>query len=132
MIDRERLIQGESDRFSEVLSATDPAAGVPPCPGWSALDLFKHLIQVHQFWAAVIGDRLTEAAVGDFERSRPPLPDDPALLAALRGEATAALLAALTQRDPSEQAWSWFPPDQMVGFTWRMQREQRECRHDRH
>ena len=121
MIDRRRHIQDESDRFGVVLARTDPANRVPTCPDWNAVDLLKHFTQVHQFWAAVIGDRLTGTAVGEFEKSRPALPDDPAQLLDLRHEATADLLTALTDRDPSEQAWSWFPADQTVGFTWRMQ-----------
>ena len=121
MIDRSRHIQAESDRFGMVLAATDPATRVPTCPDWTAVDLLRHLTQVHRFWAAVIADRLTAAEVEEFERKRPELPDDPARLLDLRSEATADLLAALTGRDPSEEAWSWFPADQTVGFTWRMQ-----------
>jgi hypothetical protein len=69
----------------------------------------------------VIGDRLTGAAVGEFEQQRPPLPNDPVQLQHLRGAATCALLTALNGRDPCEPAWSWFAPDQTVDFTWRMQ-----------
>ena len=121
VIDRSRHIHAESDRFGAVLAATDPEARVPTCPDWNAVDLLKHLTEVHQFWAAVIGDRMTAAEVGEFEKSRPALPDDMAQLLDLRRGATADLLTALAARDPSEQAWSWFPADQTVGFTWRMQ-----------
>lgn len=121
MIDRRAQIATESDRFAAVLDAADPAAAVLTCPGWTALELLKHLTEVHQFWAAVIGDRLMGEAVGEFEENRPPLPDDPAELQQLRRQATADLLAALDGRDPSEEAWSWFGPDQSVDFTWRMQ-----------
>ena len=121
MIDRRRHIHDESDRFGVVLAGTDPGNRVPTCPDWNAADLLRHLAQVHQFWAAVIGDQLDETAVGQFEKSRPALPEDPALLLDLRREATADLLAALSRRDPSDKAWSWFPADQTVDFTWRMQ-----------
>lgn len=121
MIDRSDHILTESDRFAAVLASTDPGSRVPTCPEWNAVDLLKHVTQVHQFWAAVIGDRLTATEVGEFEKSRPALPDDPVPLLELRREATADLLRALGDRDPSEEAWSWFPPDQTVGFTWRMQ-----------
>ena len=121
MIDRRRHIQDESERLGLVLATTDPASRVPTCPDWTAVDLLKHLTGVHQFWATVIGDRLTAAQVSELDATRPALPDDPAELLDLRREATAQLLSALSARDPSEQAWSWFPPDQTVGFTWRMQ-----------
>lgn len=121
MFDRGLHIRTESDRFGDVLAATDPASRVPTCPDWAAVDLLKHLTQVHGFWAAVIGDRLTAAEVEEFEKNRPALPDDRRQLLELRRKATADLLVALSDRDPSEQAWSWFPADQTVGFTWRMQ-----------
>jgi uncharacterized protein (TIGR03083 family) len=121
MIDRERCIRMESDRIGETLGATDLRAMVPTCPDWNALDLLKHVTQVHGFWAAVIGDRLTGSAIEEFERNRPELPDDPVQLQALRLQATVDLLTTLNGRDPSEPAWSWFPPEQTVGFTWRMQ-----------
>ena len=120
-MDRGRQIQEESDRFGAVLAGCDPSSGVPTCPQWSAVDLLSHFVTVQRFWAVVIGDRLGGAAVADYERSRPPLPEDPATLLELRGQATTELLAALRSRDASEPAWSWFPPDQTVGFTWRMQ-----------
>jgi hypothetical protein len=44
---------------------------------------------------------LTATAVGEFEKSRPALPDDPAQLQNLRREATTDLLTALSERDPS-------------------------------
>lgn len=121
MIDRASHIRQESDRFAAVLANTDPTAAVPTCPGWTTVDLLKHLTQVHQFWAAVIGQRLLGERVGEFEENRPELPDDQAQLLALRSAATDDLLAALGSRDAGEEAWSWFPPDQTVDFTWRMQ-----------
>ena len=121
VIDRRRCIESEADRFSAVLVTADPTNLVPSCPAWNSVDLLKHLTQVHQFWAAVIGQRLSATQVEEFDKDRPALPDDPVRLQDLRRQATADLLRALTDRDPSESAWSWFPPDQTVGFTWRMQ-----------
>jgi uncharacterized protein (TIGR03083 family) len=121
MIDRRRHIEAESDRFAAVLATTDAGARVPTCPEWNAAELLGHLTRVHEFWAAVIGDRLDEAQVGRFEESRGELPDDPEVVQELRRRATADMLSALSGRDPAEPAWSWFPADQTVGFTWRMQ-----------
>ena len=104
-----------------MLAGCDPSSGVPSCPQWTAVDLLSHVVTVQRFWAAVIGDRLSAAAVADFERSRSPLPEDPATLLELRGQATTDLLTALHSREASEPAWSWFTADQTVGFTWRMQ-----------
>lgn len=120
-IDRAEHIRRESDRFASVLAETDPAAAVPTCPDWTAVDLLKHLTQVHDFWAAVIGDRLTGEQVGALEENRAALPESVTDLLPLRAAATDALLTALASREPSDEAWSWFPPDQSVDFTWRMQ-----------
>jgi uncharacterized protein (TIGR03083 family) len=121
MISRGQHIDAEAARFAAVLAVADPQAPVPTCPGWTARDLLTHLIEVHQFWAAVIGDRLDAAGVEAFEQSRVRQPDDITDLLHAREVATAALLAALKAREVAEPAWSWFPPDQTVGFTWRMQ-----------
>lgn len=121
MIERSRHIAAEADRFAAALDGIDPSTPVPTCPDWAAGDLLKHLTEVHQFWAAVIGDRLTGAAVGEFEENRPQLSDDPAEMQGLRRRATADLLAALESRVPDEEAWSWSEADQSVDFTWRMQ-----------
>lgn len=119
--ERATVIAAEAARLAEVVGALDPATPVPTCPEWSVRDLLHHLTQVHDFWAAVIGRRLDGAGVERYQQERPTLPEDvPALLLA-REEATAALLTALEGRDPAEPAWSWFPSDQSVGFTWRMQ-----------
>lgn len=120
-MDRDLVIRNASERFANVLAATDPATPVPTCPGWTAVDLLTHLTGVHDFWATVIGRNLTASEVGEYEKSRAPLPSDRDALLPLRAQATDGLLAALHRRGPDDAAWSWFPPDQSVGFTWRMQ-----------
>ena len=121
MIDRAQQIQHESDRLAAVLAACDPAAAVPSCPGWTALDLLAHVVTVQRFWATAIGDRLDAEGVDAYERTREPLPTERSALLELRRAATADLLAALGGRDPAQTAWSWFEADQTVGFSWRMQ-----------
>lgn len=115
------VIDTEGARIGEVLSRIDLDSPVPTCPGWSARDLLKHVIEVHDFWAAVIGDGLMGEAVGAYEESRQPLTDDADELLREREEATGRLVAALRRRDASETAWSWFDADQTVGFSLRMQ-----------
>ena len=40
-----QLYQGVSSRLIELVR-TDPAAGVPSCPEWCALDLLRHVCAV--------------------------------------------------------------------------------------
>lgn len=121
MIDRAAHIRAEADRFGAVLATTDPGAPVPTCGDWTARDLLAHLTGVHRFWAKVIGDRVTGEDAMDVGDSAADLAVSRDELVPLRAAATSAMLAALTARDPAEAAWSWFPKDQSVGFTWRMQ-----------
>lgn len=121
-MDRLAVIAAESQRFADVLADTDPERRCPSCPDWSASDLLWHLTHVHLFWAGILErDVLDEAGVAAVEQSKPARPGSAAELLALREQATASLVAQLARRDDSEPCWSWWPPDQTVGFTRRMQ-----------
>lgn len=121
-MDRVAIIDSESQRLAEVLSSTDPDAHCPTCPDWNALDLFWHLTEVHYFWAEILSRRvLDETNLPDIEAAKPNRPAAVADLHALREDATAAFLRGLASRDDAEPCWSWWPPDQTVGFTRRMQ-----------
>lgn len=116
------IIRTEAQRFADVLAAAAPDARCPTCPEWSASDLLWHLIVVHQFWAGVLAqDVRSEADLAAIEAAKPERPDDTADLLALREQATTALLAQLDRLDDAAPRWSWWPPEQTVGFTRRMQ-----------
>ncbi len=115
-------LETESARFREVLEACDPAARVPGCPDWDAVELLWHLTGVQSFWAGVVTGRPaapsesgTEEAIAN--RQRPETHED--RLAAFDA-ASAALQDALRDADPAEAAWTW-SEDQSVGFTYRRQ-----------
>jgi uncharacterized protein (TIGR03083 family) len=121
-MDRLAIIDSESQRLAEVLSAADPDSRCPTCPDWTASDLLWHLINVHFFWAGVLSRHvLNEAGLPAIEEAKPDRPDSVVDMLALREEATAALVLQLAERDDAEPCWSWWPPDQTVGFTRRMQ-----------
>jgi uncharacterized protein (TIGR03083 family) len=121
-VDPIAIIRTEADRFADVLSATAPDARCPTCPQWSASDLLWHLTEVHHFWAGVLSlDARTDADIEAVERAKPDRPTATADLLAMREQATQALVEQLDRLDDSEPRWSWWPPDQTVGFTRRMQ-----------
>lgn len=121
-MNRLAIIDAESRRFAEVLSRTPPDARCPTCPDWTASDLLWHLTEVHLFWAAVLFRNVTsDDGVTAVERSKPSRPDSVADVLALREGATGRLLVELSRLDDAEVRWSWWPPDQTVGFTRRMQ-----------
>jgi uncharacterized protein (TIGR03083 family) len=121
-MDRIAIIDAESQRFSDVLSSAEPTTHCPTCPDWTAADLLWHLTEVHYFWAGVLEKRVrSEADLASVEAAKPARPTTIADLVKLRADATAALLRELTAREDAEPCWSWWPPDQTVGFTRRMQ-----------
>jgi uncharacterized protein (TIGR03083 family) len=122
MMDRLAVIDAESQRFAAVLSAADPGRPCPTCPDWTAADLLWHLTEVHLFWAGVLERQAkSEADLPAIEQAKPARPDALADLLVLRERATAAVLRQLASRNDAEHCWSWWPPDQTVGFTRRMQ-----------
>ncbi len=121
-MDRIAIIRAEAQRFADALSKTAPDARCPTCPDWSASDLLWHLTKVHFFWAGVLErNARTEADLGAVEQAKPDRPNATADLLALREQATSALLDQLGRLDDVEPRWTWWPPDQTVGFTRRMQ-----------
>src|SRR6476646_2568450 len=80
-------IRSESARFGACLAAADPAARVPSCPDWNAVDLLWHLAEVQLFWGTIVRDRLTDP--GAAESAQPDQPDDIVALLSLFERATA-------------------------------------------
>jgi len=121
-MDQIAIICTEAQRLADVLAATAPEARCPTCPDWSAADLLWHLTEVHFFWAGVLerGAR-TESDIAAVEDAKPARPSGTAELVALRAQATAALAEQFQRLDDAERRWTWWPPDQTVGFTRRMQ-----------
>lgn len=116
------VIRGESARFAAALATIDGARPVPTCPGWRAADLLWHLTEVQIFWSAVITSGATRPEHVEAIEAHPPIrPSRRAEVLARRERATEDLLAALLSGPLDAPAWSWFPGDQSVGFSLRMQ-----------
>lgn len=121
-MDRRAVIEAESRRLAEVLAVTPPTTRCPTCPEWNAADLLWHLTEVHLFWAGILrGDVRDADGMQAVEAAKPERPATVAGLLALRERATAALLEQLDRLADDEPRWSWWPADQTVGFTRRMQ-----------
>jgi uncharacterized protein (TIGR03083 family) len=121
-MDRIAIIRGEAQRFADVLAVTDPDARCPTCPDWSATDLLWHLTTVHFFWAGVLErNARAESDIVAVEQGQPDRPSATPDLLALREHATTALLSQLESLDDAEPRWTWWPAEQTVGFTRRMQ-----------
>ncbi len=121
-IDALDTIRTESERSADALATTDPEQKVPTCPEWTASDLLWHLVEVQEFWTAILaGGATTEEEVRAIEEAKAPRPEGTDALLARRDSATAALLAQLEQHADEEPAWFWYSAEQTVGVTRRMQ-----------
>jgi len=92
-------------------AATDLDADVPGCPGWVVRDLLSHVIGVYRHKIAAL-----EGGQAPQERTQGwgalTASDDPREV--LRE--THAALRVLLDVDPATPAWTWWPPEQTVGF----------------
>ncbi|MFN8157275.1 MAG: maleylpyruvate isomerase family mycothiol-dependent enzyme [Candidatus Nanopelagicales bacterium] len=92
-------------------AATDLGADVPGCPGWTVRDLLSHVLGVYRHKNAAFDAGSSpdgpEDGWGALAEG-----DDPVALV----RAEAGVLRAHLDRDPSTPAWSWWPPEQTVGF----------------
>ncbi len=121
MIDVVAATAAESERFAtaaaDVGSLADSAmAMVPSCPDWSADDLVWHLTQVQHFWASIVADGLDDPADAP-QLDRPRGPD----LIATFVATSPRLVDFLEGADPAAPCWSWYEPDQRVGWVQRRQ-----------
>lgn len=105
-----QLLRADSDRLIEVArDRLDPA--VPSCPGWTLRDLVEHLAEVYAHKVACTRE-LRQPSPWPPE---PPAGDPVDWLERNRDE----LLAQLEERGPAAPSFTWFPPDQTVGFWYR-------------
>lgn len=104
----------ELDRIDALLADVGDdgwARSVPACPGWSLTDLVGHLGEVHRWVVTAVEEGHGRGAAS---------PPGPASLAGWWHDGATRLRATLTV-DPAAPAWSFHPPQQIVGFWQRRQ-----------
>ena len=101
-------LESDFTRLRSVVPA-DPAAAVPTCPGWTVADLTRHVgtVYLHKVVAMREG-----AEPGDWPPKE--IADEEPL--ALLDRAYATLRHEFATRKPADPAWTWYGPDQTVGF----------------
>ncbi|KIH98010.1 hypothetical protein LP52_15960 [Streptomonospora alba] len=102
----------EFHRLREVASGADLAADVPSCPDWTLADLVRHVAEVY----------LHKAQCIRFAREPDPWPPEgieDEMPIALLDRAYAALAGELDTHSPTERSYTWYDPDQSVGFWYR-------------
>jgi uncharacterized protein (TIGR03083 family) len=106
-------LERDAAAFAQVIRSGDLAADVANCPGWTTLDLAKHLGGVHR-WAH---EAITTGAPGD----EPVGPDARDALVEWFSEGAAQLLDLLRKTDPDAPAWTFGPHPRRVSFWSRRQ-----------
>ncbi len=107
-----RHLRSDAMRLAEV-AAPNLTARVPSCPEWDVAELVRHTAAVYQHKLACmrLGRRPEEsewphdAPDGDVVKWLTDGLDD--------------LVSEMTSRGPSAPSYTWFPPDQTVGFWFR-------------
>lgn len=121
MIDFVAATAAESERFAaaaaEVAELADPSTVmVPSCPDWSVDDLVWHLTEVQHFWASIVEGRPGDPS-SVVAQARPPS----AMLIDRFVATSARLIEAVDGLAPDVGCWSWYQPDQRVGWVQRRQ-----------
>ncbi|MEV7006064.1 maleylpyruvate isomerase family mycothiol-dependent enzyme [Streptosporangium sp. NPDC051022] len=107
------LIRADSDRLLG-MAQRNPDAMVSTCPGWTSLDIVRHVGEVykHKILCMELGRQPESGERG----SRPDADADLVLwFVSLRDR----LIDQLVARGPEQRSHTWFPPDQTVGFWYR-------------
>ena len=106
----EMLAQLAADGAALRAAATDLDAAVPPCPGWTVRDAVAHTGQVYAHKATII-----EGGLDAPPQPWPPRWDYTDVLE-WYDEQLHRVIEALRTRDPATRVWTWYEPEQNVGF----------------
>jgi uncharacterized protein (TIGR03083 family) len=104
------LAQLAADGAALRAAATDLDADVPTCPGWTVRDAVEHTAVVYAHKATIVEGSLSGSPPGwppDFTY------DD---VRDFYDEQLHRVIEALRTRDPATSVWTWYPPEQTVGF----------------
>jgi uncharacterized protein (TIGR03083 family) len=103
-----RFMSADFDRLREV-AGKDLSAPVPSCPGWLVADLVRHVgvVYLHKVEAMRQG-RAPEPWPPEGVESADPL--------SLLDDAWSSLAAEFAGRAPNASTYTWYEPDQTVGF----------------
>ncbi|MFI8252494.1 maleylpyruvate isomerase family mycothiol-dependent enzyme [Streptomyces filamentosus] len=110
-----RWIDERSAAFRAVIAAAPGLdAPVPTCPGWTLLDLVRHLGGGDRFWAAIVGAGPSDAPPAEAVAARAALevPGEREALSAWLDASTRLLLDALRTAGPESGCWTWWPASQ--------------------
>jgi uncharacterized protein (TIGR03083 family) len=103
------FLEADYTRLRDVAAGADLTAKVPTTPEWTIADLVDHVavVYLHKVECMRQGHHPQPWPPEDLDRSDP---------VALLDRTYAALAAEFAARSPSTPAFTWYEPDQTVGF----------------
>ncbi|MFC3494800.1 maleylpyruvate isomerase family mycothiol-dependent enzyme [Glycomyces rhizosphaerae] len=101
-------LTAEAARLQAAAAAAAPESTVPTCPAWTAADLLDHVTETYDH--KIQSMRLLKAPGEDFRIDRHGSPVEQF------DTALADLLHEFDERGPDSLAYTWYGPDQTVGF----------------
>lgn len=104
-MDQLAFIDAESARIAQIALTTGGELAVPSCPGWTVVDLVRHLGEVHEFWAHTI---LAANPAAPWEGERAIAPAECAVAVAWMREQTGRLLDVMSSHDLAAPCWTWW------------------------
>jgi uncharacterized protein (TIGR03083 family) len=109
------LLHDEVGAMTQALASADPGAEVASCPGWTVRDLASHLIGVHTWVTATVGQPKPGAYAEE------PVEGDAQQVADAYATAGQALLATLDQVPADTPSWSFDDTNHTAGYWHRRQ-----------
>lgn len=102
----------DEDLEALLAASDDLALEVPGCPGWTVRDLLSHVVGVYRHKVVALR---TGAQPAEPDEPWGAITDDEDPREVLRS-VYAELRTALTARPAGDRVWTWWPPEQSVGF----------------
>ncbi|WP_030199840.1 maleylpyruvate isomerase family mycothiol-dependent enzyme [Streptomyces sp. NRRL S-87] len=104
-LDHRAAVAAETRRFADVIEGADLAAAVPDCPGWTLLDLTRHVGSVQRWFSVLLRQRVQERPTSrDVDLQ---LPADESGYVAWLGSGAEVAAEAFAATDLDAPMWVW-------------------------
>ncbi|WP_226365751.1 MULTISPECIES: maleylpyruvate isomerase family mycothiol-dependent enzyme [unclassified Pseudonocardia] len=104
------VLLSENDRLATLLTTADPATPVPTCPGWSLLQLLRHVGRGHRWAARMVATGATEALDPREVPGGKPPEGGPEVAAQWLRDGATELLDAVVAAGPTAPVWTFTGP----------------------
>ncbi|MBN9734842.1 MULTISPECIES: maleylpyruvate isomerase family mycothiol-dependent enzyme [unclassified Pseudonocardia] len=104
------VLVAENDRLADLLETADPTAEVPTCPGWTLLQLLRHVGRGHRWAAQMVASGATEGLDPREVVGGKPPEGGPEVAAQWLRDGADELLDAVVAAGPQAPVWTFTGP----------------------